>query len=142
MPARLIVSVFALAVTASSFTQPASAMQESAVDAAKTPASVIVMDQKLDRPEVNVSYVFAPENAFAVVYGKGDNAKSVLGSIAVAAGDHRDVKIPISENAKAGDELWISVYRAKDDSKTFDRESATPYWTAENLPSTNGFVVR
>lgn len=145
MPARLSVPAFALACGIAVLTQPALAMQEPGASTASTPASVIVFDQKLDGSGVKLSYVYAPEKSFAVVYGSdqhGKRTRKTLGSLALDPGDHRDVKIPISEQTKSGDALWVSLYRAKGDAKTFDSANATPYWSDENLPSTNGFVVR
>lgn len=145
MSARLSVSVAALACGLASLVHPALAMQEPGSGAANTPASIIVFDQKLDGSDVKVSYVYAPAKSFAVVYGSDQNSKpgtKVLGSIALEPGDHRDVKVPISSQAKSGDALWVSLYRAKGDGKTFDSANATSYWGSESLPSTNGFVVR
>lgn len=144
MPARLSVSVLALFATFA-FAQSASAMQEAGATTAATPASVIVFDQKLESPEVRVSYVFAPEKSFAVVYRGGDNGagtKHVLGTAAVDPGDHRDLRIPLSTAAKSGDALWVSLYRAKSGEADFISKTDVSYWADENLPSTNGFVVR
>lgn len=145
MSARLSVPAIALACGLAISAHPASAMQEPGSGAANTPASIIVFDQKLDGPDVKVSYVYAPAKSFAVVYGSDQHGKpgrKVLGSTALEAGDHRDVKVPISAQAKSGDALWISLYHAKGDGKAFDSANATSYWSAESLPSTNGFVVR
>lgn len=145
MSARLSVSVIALACGLASLANPASAMQEQSSGAPNTPASVIVFDQKLDGSNVKVSYVYAPQKSFAVVYGSDQNGKrtdSVLGSTALSTGDHRDVKIPISAQVKSGSALWVSLYQAKGEGETFDRANATSYWGKDGLPSTNGFVVR
>jgi hypothetical protein len=145
MPARLSVSVFALAFAACAFTQSASAMQEAGETAATTPASVIVFDQKLDSPEVRVSYIFAPEKSFAVIYGsdeKGPDTKKVLGELAVNPGDHRDLKVPLSGSAKSGDALWVALYRAKSGGAAFDGKGDVSYWAGESLPSMNSFLVR
>lgn len=145
MSARLSVSAFALACGIAVLAQPALAMQEAGSGAANTPASVIVFDQKLDGSDVKVSYVYAPEKSFAVIYGSDPHGKrtgAALGSTALEPGDHRDVKVPISGQVKSGDALWVSLYRAKGDGKTFDSANASSYWSNESLPSTNGFVVR
>jgi hypothetical protein len=107
------------------------------------PASLIVFDQKLDKPEVRVSYIFASEKSFAVVYGGGENsegAKKVLGTLAVDAGDHRDVKIPLSNSAQPGEALWVSLYRSGD--AEFNSKTDVSYWADQSLPSTHGFVVQ
>jgi hypothetical protein len=145
MPARLSVSVFALVVATCAFTPSAFAMPEATVTAAATPASVIVFDQKLDSPEVKVSYIFAPEKSFAVVHQgdeKSEGAKKLLGTLALDAGDHRDLKIPLSNPAKSGDGLWISLYRAKGGGAEFNSETDVSYWADQGLPSTHGFVVQ
>jgi len=145
MSARLSVSTFALACGLATLAYPALAMQEPGSGAANTPASVIVFDQKLDGSDVKVSYVYAPEKGFAVIYGSDQHGKhggKALGTLAIEPGDHRDVKVPISGQVKPGDSLWVSLYRAKGDGKTFDSANATSYWSHEGLPSTNGFVVR
>jgi hypothetical protein len=145
MSVRSRVSAFALACGLASLVQPAFAMQEPGSGAASTPASVIVFDQKLNGSDVKVSYVYAPEKSFAVVYGSDQSGKlsaKALGSVALDPGDHRDVKVPLTEQVKSGDALWVSLYRAKGDGATFDSANAISYWTNESLPSTNGFVAR
>lgn len=145
MSTRLSVSVFALACGLASLAAPAFAMQEQGSNASIAPASVIVFNQKLDGSNVKLTYAYAPQNGFAVVYGSDQHGKpdnKVLGSIALTAGDHRDVKIPISGDVKQGSPLWVSLYQAKGDGATFDRANATSYWGKGPLPSTNEFVVQ
>ncbi|RUP09580.1 hypothetical protein [Hyphomicrobium sp.] len=137
----------ALAFAAFAMSQPASAVQEQGDAAAvKHPASVIVFDQKIDGSAVKLSYIFAPDKSHAVVYGSDQNGRhtgKALGSVAVEPGDHRDIKIPLKTEAKSGDKLWISIYRAQDGGTAFDAEKDVSYWAQdEHLPSTNGFVVR
>ena len=141
MSARSTVSAIAFAFAGFALIQPAYAVQQpgNAV-AASTPASVIVFDQKLDGSAVKLSYVYAPAKSFAVVYGsdkEGRHNGKALGSVAVEPGDHRDLKIPLDRQAKSGDALWISIYRAKDGSATFDSKNDVSYWADGNLPSTD-----
>jgi len=146
MSARSIVSALALALAGFALTQPAFAVQETGdATTASTPASVIVFDQKLDGSAVKLSYIYAPHKSFAVVYGSGEEGRhsgKALGSVAVEPGDHRDLKIPLDSQAKSGDALWISIYRAKDGSKAFDSKNDVSYWADGHLPSTNRFVVQ
>jgi hypothetical protein len=86
MSARSTVSALALAFAGFALTQPASAVQEPGDAAAvSTPASVIVFDQKLDNSAVKLTYVYAPEKSFAVVYGSGKDGRhsgKALGALA------------------------------------------------------------
>jgi hypothetical protein len=145
MSTQLNVWALGFALATLSATQPASAMQQSGdgVEAA-TSASVIVFNQKLDGSAVKLTYVYAPQRSFAVVYGaddKGQLSGKPFGSTAIEPGDHRDLKIPIGGDVKPGDALWISLHRTKGEATAFDINNDVSYWAGESLPSTNGFLV-
>jgi hypothetical protein len=144
MPARLSVSVFAFALATCAFAPSAFAMPEAGATAAATPASVLVFDQKLDGSQVRVSYIFAPQKSFAVVHAgeKAEGAKKVLGTLALDAGDHRDLTIPLSNSAKSGDALWISLYPNRSDGAEFNSETHVSYWADEDLPSTHSYIIQ
>ena len=122
---------------------PSHAMQNDAktnAAAATTPASLIVFDQKLDAKSVKLSYVYVPEKSIAVVYADGAESKKPLGTLAIAPGDHRDLKVALADDAAKGSKFWVSLYRDKDGKSEPKADHA--YWTDAKLPATNGFVVQ
>lgn len=122
---------------------PSHAMQEEGkanATAAAVPASVIVFDQKLDAKSVKLTYVYVPEKSIAVVYADGAESKKPLGTLEVAPGDHRDLKIALADEPAKGSKLWVSLYRDKDGKA--ERKADHAYWADAKLPTTNGFTVQ
>ncbi|MBR2537459.1 MAG: hypothetical protein IKE66_15425 [Hyphomicrobium sp.] len=123
---------------------PSHAMQDEgkagAAAAATVPASLLVFDQKLDAKSVKLSYVYVPEKSVAVVYADGAESKKPLGTLEVAPGDHRDLKIALADEPAKGSKLWVSLYRDKDGKA--ERAADHAYWADAKLPSTNGFTVQ
>jgi len=134
------VVMLAFAVTA----LPSHAMQNegtaNTAAAATVPASILVFDQKLDTKSVKLSYVYVPEKSVAVVYADGAEKKQPLGTLAVAPGDHRDLKITLANEPEKGSKLWVSLYRDKDGKAEPKADQA--YWSADRLPATSGFLVQ
>lgn len=125
---------------------PAQAMQEegkaNAADAATVPASILVFDQKLDAKSVKLTYVYVPEKSFAVVYADGAESQKPLGTVAVAPGDHRDLKIALAQEPEKGSKLWVSLYRDRSGDGKFEAKANQAYWSDDKLPSSSGFVVQ
>lgn len=123
---------------------PSHAMQDegtaNTAAAATVPASVLVFDQKLDAKSVKLSYVYVPEKSLAVVYADGAEKKEPLGTLAVAPGDHRDLKIALANEPDKGSKLWVSLYRDKDGKA--ERKAENSYWTDAQLPADSGFIVQ
>lgn len=143
--ARMMTGSMAMTALAA-LTMSAHAMQDegkvSTSSAATVPASIIVFDQKLDAKSVKLSYVYVPEKSVAVVYADGAATKTPLGTLAVAPGDHRDLKIALSDAPEKGGKLWVSLYRDKSGDGKFEAKPDHAYWSDAKLPSTNGFVVQ
>lgn len=78
--------------------------------------SVTVLDQKLKNDAVSVTYAYLPQAGKLAIL-TGDPAKksaaSIVGSIDLGAGDHREVKVPLSSEPKAGMQLWAQVEQGK-----------------------------
>lgn len=80
--------------------------------------SVTVLDQKLKNDAVSVTYAYLPQAGRLAIL-TGDPAKkssaSVLGSVDLGAGDHREVKVPLQSEPKAGMRMWAQVEQSKSD---------------------------
>jgi len=80
------------------------------------PPSVTVLDQELKSDEVSVTYAFLPKDGKLTILS-GDPEKmsdaSVIGSVDLQAGDHRQVKVPLTDAPKPGTQLWAQVDKGK-----------------------------
>lgn len=79
--------------------------------------SVTAMNQKLKNDAVSITYAYLPGNGtLAILSGdpaqKASSAK-VIGSVDLSAGDHRDFKVQLNSQPKAGSRLWAEVEQAK-----------------------------
>lgn len=140
LSAAAVLSIMTVAMPAYAVQNPA---MNSAASATIHP-SVIVFDQKPVNSAVKLTYVYVPAKSFAVVYGsdqKGKESSEAIGSVAIEAGDHRDLKIPLTGEAKPGAKLWISLNEAKG-GNTFDQKNDVAYWASGDLPAANSFIVR
>jgi hypothetical protein len=83
------------------------------------PPSVTVLDQELKNDEVSITYAFLPKNGKLTIFS-GDPEEtsdaSVIGSVELQAGDHRQVKVPVTNMPGAGTQLWAKVEEGKGDS--------------------------
>ncbi|WP_181337277.1 DUF7282 domain-containing protein [Hyphomicrobium methylovorum] len=143
MTIRMNASVIALAFAAAAFAQPALALQNTG-DTAGTQASIIVMNQKLKDSKVKLTYAYAPEKSFAVVFRSDEGGKTAgkpLGTVELNAGDHRNVDIPLS-GVKPGDKLWVSLYQVQNGDTQFNRAHDVSYWAGKNLPKANSFIIQ
>lgn len=109
------------------------------------PPSVIAFDQKAG-PSLMVDYVFLPKDGYVAVYKSDDTGKPAgkpIGHTAIEGGDHRQLKIQLSEAPKPGERLWVSLYKDADKSAAFDPGAGdTPVWSKDALPAQNKVVVR
>jgi hypothetical protein len=73
--------------------------------------SVVALDQKLKSDEVSITYAYMPQKGKLVILSTDPEgkAKTVIGSIELAAGDHRDVKVQIKDVPEAGAHLKARV---------------------------------
>jgi hypothetical protein len=112
--------------------------------AATIDPSVIVFDQALADKSVDVSYAYLPEKGYLAVYpsdAEGKPVRQALGTTELKAGDHRNVKITLSEAPKAGQRFWVSIYRDADNKAGFDSKADQPVWKAD-IPAHNSFLAR
>jgi hypothetical protein len=78
--------------------------------------SVTAMNQKLKNDGVEITYAFLPKaGTLAILSGnpEGKSGATVVGSVDLAAGDHREVKVPLTSAPKAGSRLWAQVEQGK-----------------------------
>lgn len=124
---------------AAALSSPASATANPTI-----PASVIVFDQPVKNQSVDVTYSYLPSKGYVVVYGSDATGKPVrqpIGTAEVAAGDHRNVKVPLTQQPTAGQKLWVSISADTDAKAGFDAKADKSVWP-DALPSHNAFVVR
>lgn len=80
------------------------------------PPSVTVLDQEIKNDEVSITYAFLPKDGKLTILS-GDPEKmsdaSVIGSVDLQAGDHHQVKVPLTDAPKAGTQLWAKVDKGK-----------------------------
>ena len=78
--------------------------------------SVTALDQKVKGDAVTITYAFLPKDGTLAILS-GDPSKrsgaSVVGSVDLSAGDHREVKVPLGSEPKAGTRLWAQVEQGK-----------------------------
>ena len=78
--------------------------------------SVTALDQKVKGDAVKITYAFLPKDGRLAILS-GDPSKksgaSVVGSVDLSAGDHREVKVPLGSEPKAGTRLWAQVEQGK-----------------------------
>lgn len=114
---------------------------------AATPSSepsVLVFDQKIQNGQVMIDYANLPAKGYVAIYGsdeKGQRSGQPIGSVAVAPGDHRSVKVTLSKTPKQGERLWASLYTDADNTTEFTPgKGDTSVWS--KLPAENAFTVR
>lgn len=106
--------------------------------------SVLVFDQKLSNGQISLDYVNMPTNGYAVIYGTDKNGKrsaEPLGHVELKAGDHRGVKVQLSDAPSSGSSLWASLYKDKDAKPGFAKNGDAPIW-GEAIPAENRFTVQ
>ncbi len=109
-----------------------------------TPPSVLVFDQKLVNGGVEVKYANIPSKGYVAVLGSDANGMPTgtpLGAQPINAGDHRDIKVALNGQPKAGDKLWVSLYFDTDGQAGFDAKADKPVWP-DGVPTMNTFIVR
>jgi hypothetical protein len=78
--------------------------------------SVTALDQKVKGDAVKITYAFLPKDGTLAILS-GDPSKksgaSIVGSVDLSAGDHREVKVPLSSEPKTGTRLWAQVEQGK-----------------------------
>jgi hypothetical protein len=150
--------IFGLAIAAAPVlglavaTVPASAVQNPAETSGPKVAvpnpSVIVLDQKLDPKDGNsikITYVYVPKKSFVVVHGsdaQGAIDQKSLGQLALEPGDHRDVKVPLTNAEKAGTKLWITLNQNVSNSGKLEPKTDVSYWAAGEVPLANSFLIK
>lgn len=80
--------------------------------------SVTVLSQKVKGDTVSITYAFLPKDGTLTILSgdpSGRKGASVLGSVALPAGDHRNVKVQLRREPKAGTRLWAAIGQAKTD---------------------------
>lgn len=104
----------------------------------QTPPSALAFDQKLSGNSIGMSYVYLPEDGYAAIYRSDKNGRptgAAIGVSALTAGAHRDVKVELKETPKAGERLWVSLYKDSDKKPGFDTgKGDQAFWTKDNKP--------
>lgn len=110
------------------------------------PPSVLAFDQKLKGDAITVDYVQLPEKGYVAVYRIDENGKpsgAPIGHTRMERGDHRQVQIKLSEVPKAGEQLWVTLYKDTDDKPTFEPGAGDkPVWSKDDLPPKGRIVIQ
>lgn len=103
--------------------------------------SALVLDQKLDGNTVNLTYAYMPEDGFIAIYKGMDGAASgkPIGTAALPAGDHRDVKVKLSTSVDSGTELFVSLAKGRGDA--YDESKHESVWQMGEIPTESRFKV-
>lgn len=120
------------------------ALAVTAAGASTTPPSVIVFNQKLNSGAVDITYANIPAKGYLVVMGsdaQGMANGAPLGSASIGAGDHRNVKVKLTGEVKAGDRLWVLMALDSDNKPGYDAAADQAVW-AGKLPAENMFLVQ
>ncbi len=110
---------------------------------ANAPPSILVFSQKPAGSQVSIDYVNIPANGYVVVYAADANGKPTgapLGSVAVNAGSHMDLKVALSAAPAPGKNLWASLYKDKDGKEGFNKQGDKAVWS--QIPMQNAFTVQ
>ena len=86
-----------------------------ALAAIGTPPVVIAMNQKLEGDSVSITYAFLPKDGTLAIFPsdvRGRMSAEPIGLVGLAAGDHRNVKVPLSPLPKSGTKLWAVLEQA------------------------------
>jgi hypothetical protein len=78
--------------------------------------SVTVLSQKVKGDTVSVTYAFLPKDGTLAILSRDPSrhaGASVLGSVPLSAGDHRNINVQLSREPKAGTRLWAAIDQAK-----------------------------
>jgi hypothetical protein len=70
------------------------------------------LEPKGEENGVSITYAYFPRKGTLAIYGsnaRGQVGKTRLGQVAIDAGDHRNVKIALSQSPKRGTKLWAVV---------------------------------
>lgn len=105
-----------IALAAISLTSAAAAQEFPSSNVGQFLPSVTVLDQKLKNEAVSVTYAFVPQAGKLAILASdpaGKSPASVIGSVDLAAGDHREVKVPLTSEPKAGTRLWAQIEQGK-----------------------------
>jgi hypothetical protein len=100
------------ALTAGAIASLALLAAGTAMAAAVYPPSVTALNQKEKKNGVSITYAYFPRKGTLAIYGsnaRGQVGKTRLGQVAIDAGDHRNVKIALSQSPKRGTKLWAVV---------------------------------
>jgi hypothetical protein len=109
-------SVLAMLAAASAIAASANAQGYLPSNVGDFHPSVTVLNQKLKGDAVKITYAFLPKDGTLAIFS-GDPANkasaSVVGSVDLQAGDHREIKVPLTGEPKSGTQLWAMVEQGK-----------------------------
>ncbi len=108
--------------------------------------SALVFDQAISNNAVAVEYVHLPSNGYVAVYRSDESGLPTgkpIGSTNLDAGDHRKIQVELTDQPKAGEQLWVSLYRDADGKPTFDPGAGDePLWAKGKQSASTAFIVR
>ncbi len=139
-------SVMTIAMLFGASAAPLAVHAATSTDAPATPPSVLAFDQKLRDSSIMLDYVQLPQQGYVAIYKAGKDGKpsgDVIGYTSLEAGDHRQLKVKLKKAPASGEQLWISLYKDKDNSPSFDPGAGDkPVWQRMQLPPEAMITVR
>jgi hypothetical protein len=116
---RPVFSRIAIAISAAALVAPlaAGALADTPSQQSKDsfPASVIALNQKLDGGDVSITYANMPQKGTLALFAsdaQGKIGKTRVGQVALDAGDHRNIKVELSQKPQDGARLWAVLEQA------------------------------
>ena len=116
MKATRTLAALAMLTSVSAFATSAAAQDLPGSGVGDFLPSVTALDQKVKGDAVKITYAFLPKDGTLAILSGDPSSKSgasVVGSVGLSAGDHREVKVPLSSEPKAGTRLWAQVEQGK-----------------------------
>ena len=109
---------------------------------ARTPASVLALNQKPAGNAIKITYVYLPESGYVAVFAdeNGKRTDKVLGFTALDEGNHNDINVKIGDGVNSGDALWASLYKDVDGDKVLDLSKDAALWPNGD-PLENQFLI-
>jgi hypothetical protein len=139
-------SVMTIAMLFGASAAPLAVHAATSTEAPATPPSVLAFDQTLKDNSVMLDYVRLPHQGYVAIYKVGKDGKpagEVIGYTSLEPGYHRQLKVKLKKAPASGEQLWIALYKDKDNNPSFDPGAGDkPLWQRTQLPPESMITVR
>lgn len=139
-------SVLTIAMLFGASAAPLAVHAATSSDATITPPSVVAFDQKLRDSSIMLDYVQMPQQGYVAIYKSGADGKptgEAIGYTSLEPGDHRQLRVKLSKSPASGDQLWVALYKDKDQDPSFKPGAGDkPVWQRAQMPPETMITVR